>query len=112
LTTVVTGVSGITAASPAISVASKSGQLAFNLYQGGKYDILTLESDAVGVAPRVLLVDAAILPPSERKPSAVADLLAHPAVGLPEPTAYPVEPYRPKLQLDGVSQPVVGVGIS
>jgi Tol biopolymer transport system component len=112
LTTVVTGVSGITTVSPAVSVASQSGQLAFSVYQGGKYDILTLESDAVGVAPRVLPIDAAVLPPLERKPSAVGDLLAHPAVGSPEPTAYPVEPYRPKLQLDGVSQPVVGVGVS
>jgi Tol biopolymer transport system component len=112
VTTVVTGVSGITNISPAVSVASKSGRLAFGVYQGGKYDILTMEGDAVGVPPRVLPIDAAVLPPLERQPSAVADLLTHPAVGLPEPRTYPVEPYRAKLQLEGVSQPVVGVGVS
>ena len=113
LTTVLTGVSGITSLSPAISVASQSERLAFSVYQGGKYDVLTMEGGAVGVTPRVLPVNAALLPPAERKPSAVADLLGHPAIGLPEPTAsYPVEPYRAKLQLEGVSQPVVGVGVS
>jgi Tol biopolymer transport system component len=48
LTTVITGVSGITSSSPAISVASTSGHLAFSVYQGGKYDILTIANDAVG----------------------------------------------------------------
>ena len=55
---------------------------------------------------------AATLPPLERKPSDVAALLAAPEIGLPEPTTYAVEPYKTELSLTGVSQPVVGVGVS
>jgi hypothetical protein len=112
VTTVATGVSGITSTSPALSVASESGRVAFSVYQGGKYDIFTIDPEAVGGTPRVFPINAAVLPPLERKSSAVGDLLAHPAIGLPEPTSYPVEPYRAKLMLEGVAQPVVGVGVS
>jgi Tol biopolymer transport system component len=112
LTTVVTGVSGITSLSPAVSVASGNGTVAFSVYEGSKYDILTLEPDARGGPPRVLSMNAAVLPPADRKPSEVAELLASPALGLPEPASLPVEPYRGKLALQGVTQPVVGVGVS
>jgi hypothetical protein len=81
------------------------------VYQGGKYDIFTIDP-GVGDTPRLFPINAAVLPPLERKPSAVSDLLAHPAIGLPEPTSYPVEPYRATLMLEGVAQPVVGVGVS
>src|SRR5206468_12780725 len=43
LTTVGTGLSGITNTSPALSVASSSGVAAFSVYEGGKYDIYTLD---------------------------------------------------------------------
>jgi hypothetical protein len=112
LTTVVTGVSGITSLSPAMSVSSGTGEVAFSVYRFSKYDILILGADSAGATPRVLPINAAVLPPAERKPSAVAELLASPGVGLPEPTQYPVEPYKPKLMLAGVAQPVVGVGVS
>ena len=42
----------------------------------------------------------------------MSELLGSPSLGLPAPTLYPVEPYRPKLTLEGVAQPVVGVGVS
>ena len=111
-TTVATGVSGITSLSPAISVASGSGRVAFSIYADGKYDILTLESGARGGSLRVLPINSAILPPASRKPSDVSELLASPGLGLPEPFSYPVEPYTGKLSLEGVAQPVIGVGVS
>lgn len=112
VTTVVTGISGITSASPALSVASETGQVACSVYQGGKYDIFMVDPTTAAGTPRIFPIDAAVLPPRERKPSAITDLLTRPAVGLPEPTMYPVEPYRAKLMLEGVAQPVVGVGVS
>jgi Tol biopolymer transport system component len=112
LTTLPTGVSGITASSPALSVASRSGLVAFTAYEDGKYHIATLEPDARGIAPRLLASSAAVLPPADRPAGPVSELLASPAVGLPEPVEYPVEPYRAGLQLEGIAQPAVGVGVS
>jgi WD40-like Beta Propeller Repeat len=112
VTAVTTGVSGITNLSPAISVAAKAGTIAFSVYQDSKYDIRTLAADARGGPVPPADVNAGVLPPLERKSSEVAALLAAPDVGLPEPTAYEVEPYRAGLSLEGVAQPVIGVGVS
>ena len=58
-------------------------------------------------------VTAATLPPLDRKTSEVAALLAAPRNRACRSRAtYEVEPYKPKLSLQGVSQPVVGVGVS
>ena len=46
LTTVVTGVSGITSLSPAVSVAAVNGTVAYSVYEGSKYDIMTLDPGA------------------------------------------------------------------
>lgn len=112
MTTLATGVSGITAGSPAMSVASKTGTVAFSVYQDGKYDIFTVEG-ARGRPPVEYKQNAAVLPPADRKTSEVVQLLASSTVGLPEPTKAPeIEPYSPKLGIEGVAQPVVGVGVS
>jgi hypothetical protein len=111
LTTLATGVSGITATSPAMSVALRTGTVAFSVYQDGKYDIFTL--DAPRGQPLVAVTaNAATLAPLDRKPSDVSQLLATPTQGLPAPAQPEVEPYRPKLGIEGVAQPVVGVGVS
>jgi len=111
LTTVATGVSGITGLSPAMSVASVSGEVAFSVYQGGKYDIVTFGPEVRGGPLRSFATNPAVLPPAERRPSEVTALLDNPALGLPELTEYQTEPYKPKLALEGVAQPVVGVGV-
>ena len=46
ITDVVGGVSGITATSPALAVASRSGTLAFSVYRNGRYEIETLGEKA------------------------------------------------------------------
>lgn len=112
VTHVTTGISGITGVSPAMSVASTAGTVAFSVYQDSKYDIRTTSADVRGTPLPPPSVAAATLPPLEKKPSDVAALLAAPEIGLPEPTTYAVEPYKTKLSLTGVSQPVVGVGVS
>jgi hypothetical protein len=95
-----------------MSVASKAGTVAFSVYQDSKYDIRTTAADVRGTPPPPASLTAATLPPLEKKPSDVAALLAAPEIGLPEPTTYAVEPYKTRLSLTGVSQPVVGVGVS
>jgi hypothetical protein len=112
VTTLATGVSGITATSPALSVAARTGTVAFSVYQNAKYDIFTVDG-AKGQPPLPIKENAAILPPVDRKDSLVAQLLAAPTLGLPEPTTTPdVEPYSAKLHVEGIAQPVVGVGVS
>jgi len=112
VTTVGTGVSGITNLSPAMSVASKTGTIAFSVYQDSKYDIRTIEAGASTGPPLPVTVNAAALPPFQRNSSDVAALLTAPEIGLPEASSYPVEPYKAGLSLEGVAQPVVGVGLS
>ena len=112
ITTIPTGVSGITGLSPALAVASGTGTIAFAVYQGGTYSIYTL-ANPTGTEPRQLAVDAASLPPLQRRTNDVVALLENPSQGLPSPAeTYPVEPYRAKLKLEGVMQPSVGVGVS
>ena len=112
ITHVTTGISGITNLSPAMSVASKAGTVAFSVYQDSKYDIRTTSAETQGTPLPPASVTAATLPPLARNASEVASLLAAPEIGLPEPATYEVEPYKTKLSLQGVSQPVVGVGVS
>ena len=112
VTTISTGVSGITSLSPALTVASVAGSIAFSVYRGGAYSVYGLP-DTAGSAARQLAVDAATLPPPQRRTNQVAALLANAAQGLPSPAqTFPVEPYRAKLRLEGVMQPSVGVGVS
>jgi hypothetical protein len=112
ITHVTTGISGITNLSPAMSVAAKAGTVAFSVYQDSKYDIRTTPPDVQGTPIPQASTVAATLPPLERKTSDVAALLAAPALGLPEPTNYEVVPYKARLSLTGIAQPVVGVGVS
>ena len=111
LTSVSTGLSGITATSPALSVASLSGVVAFTVYDEGNYHIYTRDGNA-GARSGLSRISpsSAILPPIERRASAVAALLANPAFGLPGPQEFDVAEYRSGLQLEGVGQPVIGVG--
>jgi WD40-like Beta Propeller Repeat len=111
LTRLGTGVSGITATSPAMSVAARTGTVVFSVYQDDKYDIYAIDTPR-GQPPADINDNAAVLAPLDRKPSEVAELLASPTVGLPEPLKPEVEPYRGTLGIEGVAQPVVGVGVS
>jgi Tol biopolymer transport system component/uncharacterized protein YcfJ len=115
VTNVRTGVSGITASSPALSVAAASGDIAFSLYEGGKYDIYVTDP-ATAVRPVPVATDeaasAAVLPPLDRRPSEVQALLANATLGLPTaaPSSYPTEPYKSKMTLEGIAQPSIAVG--
>ena len=115
VTNVSTGISGITASSPALSVAAQQGTAIFSVYDDGKYVLRSLDinganRNASGTVAR--RGSAAILPPTDRRPSTVAASIADPATGLPPPRAYAVEDYRPTLALEGIGQPTFGVSAS
>src|SRR5262249_47337622 len=117
VTRIGTGISGITSTSPALSVATRTGVAAFSVYEEGKYDIYTLElgSGRPGASGRSgelapVEVNAAVLPPIDRRPSEVVTLLHNAAFGLPAPVEYPSEDYKATLGLEGVVQPTVAVG--
>jgi hypothetical protein len=110
LTTAATGLSGITRQSPALSVAARSGLAAFSVYDEGRYDIYTLDPAGRGRAPVETDLAADVLPPADRRESEVARVLADATFGLPARDGYPVDPYRPRLSLEGISQAGAFVG--
>jgi Tol biopolymer transport system component len=121
LTRVGTGLSGITATSPALSVAAKNGAAAFSVYADGKYSIHLLGADEAGRASQgageeaiseLRPASAGVLPPVDRRTSEVAQLLDSPTFGLPAPTTYDTRDYSSKLSLEGIAQPTVAVGAS
>ncbi|MEM6327918.1 MAG: BamA/TamA family outer membrane protein [Bacteroidota bacterium] len=116
VTEMATGVSGIANHSPALSIARQTGALAYSVFEAQRYSVYRLaEADAVGtpVDPSTPdLAQADVLPPSDAVGrSTVQGYLADALGGLPEAQEYPTRGYRPKLSLDYVSQPQVGVGV-
>src|SRR6267143_4652458 len=114
VTNVFTGVSGIAALSPALSIAQKAPKAAFTVYTGGGYAIQVMDDvGALAGGPiKALPPAAAMLPPTDR-PAGVAALISDPTPGLPaEGTvalSSAIKAYSPKLSLDFVSQPSLAV---
>ena len=112
------GVSGITATSPALAVASAAGTIAFSVYENGRYAI-RLASECreceVVVDQPVTQEPARISEPQivdvgESTPLTVAALLADASTGLPQTSSFPTQEYDDRLRLESVSQPFVGAG--
>jgi Tol biopolymer transport system component len=110
LTGATTGLSGITASSPALSVASQTDIAAFSVFEDGNYSIYAIDL-ARGVSPAPgESTSSKTLPPLQRETSEVADLLADPSGAPPESARYPIEDYSPGLSLENIGQTVVAVG--
>jgi hypothetical protein len=135
LTRVATGVSGITASSPAISVARRTGRLALSVFENGGFRIATIDSAHVRGTPVAATLaasaSAAATPPG-REPAAgappidaarlpadpgtgapaVERYLADPDGGLPADSALaPAKEYRAAYKLAGVGRPSVGASV-
>ena len=111
LTNLLTGVSGITALSPAMSAAG--GRVIFSAYEDDGYNVYALDAEATmaGTAPVQLPRNAGVLPPRTSAEGNVATILRNETISLPPPTAQPEEEeYKPKLGLDFAGQPTIGVG--
>jgi len=128
VTDLFSGVSGYTALSPAFSVARNADRLIFAAYERNGFNIYSLTEPAAlaGTAipmEELAAVDtvvpaAALLPPVPRPQESVfnrvANLIADPIFGLPSEeagAAYAITPYRPRLSLDYLGQPQVGVAV-
>ena len=118
ITHAVTGVSGFTPLSPAITYSPAKDLLAFSVFHERGYIVNTARPDDMATYVD-MVADAGggrgrMLPPSASGVrSRVADYLADQFMGLVAPgvyTADQAEAYRPSLGLDYVGQPTVGVG--
>jgi Tol biopolymer transport system component len=110
-----TGVSGITALSPSLSVAADAPRLAFSAYDQGRPVIHVADDPAVlaGVRPARAWADvsAAALPPERRASPDLAAALADVQTDLPDEAGMASD-YHPRLTLDWVGQPYVSAGDS
>jgi hypothetical protein len=110
-----TGVSGITALSPALSVAGQSGRMMFSVYANSGYAIVGLEGDETGGTPLADSLEgtpvASLLPPPvDAADGQVGSYLNDPLTGLPEAQGFEDGPASRRLRLDYVAPPQVGAG--
>ncbi|MFP4228909.1 MAG: eIF2A-related protein [Salinivenus sp.] len=125
VTNVQTGVSGITATSPTMSVARQSGRMMFSVFSNGGYSIVSLpkeETEGTQVRPSAptaadttdsdslstnALGTAGTLPPPESS-GIVSDYLTDYETGLPDLTGVETRTASNRLRLDYVAPPSVG----
>jgi hypothetical protein len=107
LTRLMTGVTGITATSPALAVAADGSRLAAVIYRNQTYEIQALEGAQLRgsePAPTSVTLAAAQLAPGNRRGAEVDTVLHNPNFGLPATAAFPAEEYHPRLSLDYIGQ--------
>jgi dipeptidyl aminopeptidase/acylaminoacyl peptidase len=112
-----TGITGITEFSPAISVARNIDLLSYTYFYGGKYSIYSANKDdfkPFEVKTDSVNFDAATLPPLERVGNNAVDkqLSNRDSLKLVSTDKFMTSPYRPKFQLDYISNVNVGVAAS
>ncbi|MGZ5473612.1 MAG: BamA/TamA family outer membrane protein [Thermoanaerobaculia bacterium] len=120
VTMVDSGVAGITDMSPALTVASRTGDIAFSLYEDDNYNLYALPAGTTGTpiaatpplaentAPR-----AALLPPLRGTGSEITAYLMRPEEGLPPASAtFQERGYSSNLRLAYLGPPTLGVGIN
>ena len=114
VTNLATGVSGISDLSPALSVASGTGSLAYSVFEGQRYSVYRTDAaDATGtpVSGPADELAADVLPPADAVGrSIVQGYISDATGGLPEAQDFPTRGYSPKLTLEYISQPQVGAG--
>jgi Tol biopolymer transport system component len=118
VTTLDTGIAGITDMSPALTVASKSGDIAFSVFEDDNYNIYTLPANSPGqavTAPPALAENqaarAALLPPLRSAGSEITGYLQRPEEGLPPASAtFAERSYNPDLKLAYLGPPTLGIG--
>jgi Tol biopolymer transport system component len=118
VTRVQTGVSGITDMSPALSVAQRTGDITFSLYENDNYNIYRLNANPPTIAVETAATAASIaragqLPPLRGTGSTITAYMQNPAEGLlPASTVFQQTSYKPSLHIAYLGPPTVGVGVS
>jgi Tol biopolymer transport system component len=116
VTSVQTGVSGITDTAPALTVAARSGDIAFSLFEGDNYNIYTLPANAPAQTASLNTLTgiprAAILPPLRAAGSEITTYLNSPEQGLPpQGAAFEQRPYNADLHLAYLGPPTIGASV-
>ena len=119
LTALHTGIAGITDMAPALSVATRSGDIAFSVFEDDNYNIYSLPASAPSqpVNPPPALADntaprAALLPPLRSTGSEITGYLMRPEEGLPPAsTDFQERGYKSDLHLAYLGPPTLGVGV-
>ena len=112
-----TGISGITATSPALSVARQSGRMMFTVFSNSGYSIMSLPSDETKgerMSPEDPMEDpmAGVLPPAQSSEAGiVGNYLKDPLTGLPESDSVDATAASNRLYLDRISPPSVGTSV-
>ncbi|HSW40123.1 MAG TPA: hypothetical protein VLL97_11595, partial [Acidobacteriota bacterium] len=116
LTNLQIGVSGITGLSPAFSVAYGAERLAFSAFIGGNYTIHLLEGPEAmaGFSPVESIegLNVDVLPTLWRSSEEVNRFLGDPISGLADAGNFESKKYSPRLSLNYVAPPSVGIGLS
>jgi hypothetical protein len=115
VTNLLTGITGITALSPAMSVAQQTGRLVYSVYEAGKYAVYGADSTSVLAGQplaSLAAVSPALLPPQQRPRGELQTLLANDTIGGRSAGTETISSYRPRLALDYVSQPSLAIGAS
>ena len=111
-----TGVSGITATSPALTVAPSSGRMLFSVFEDQGYAVYALDASRTVGEPMtpntVASASAGILPPGDSpRLSTVTPYLHDPVTGLVSGNEFTTSPYHSSFSLDAVGQPSLGVAV-
>lgn len=124
ITKIATGITGLSELSSAMSVASKSGQIVFSVFENSDYKIQCLEKDQTdgeSFSPnRLDYIQNVTLPPHKKHDALVDRYLTSPLDGLPRDTSsFDSYKYRPRLKLlyagqlaAGISASPLGVGMA
>ncbi len=108
VTNVPGGVSGITATSPALAVASQAGTLAFSVYRNGRYDIQTLDESAA-VSARLITPPSSDAEPDSVVPEgSLVRLLSDARTGLPKKKDFAATRYDDRLRLESIAPQYIG----
>ena len=119
ITQLQTGVSGITAISPTISVAREAGTLLFTVFDNAQFHVYSLQAGEADAGGEAVVASSTpqpgrLLPPAApARSSRIAGYLSDPIMGLVPTGTYLAEnavEYDSSLSLDYVGQPSLGVG--
>jgi Tol biopolymer transport system component len=116
ITRIATGVQGILPQSAALSVASRSGRLLFDVFIREGYELHSLDPETAGGTPLIAgqgdTTSDAVLPPTDVPGGgAVTARVADATTGLPPEREYPTGPYHPAFGLEYLGSPGVGVAV-
>lgn len=112
-----TGISGITHLSPALTVASKTGQILYSYYRENSYELYTAspsEFNKKEVDPYEVNFEAGMLPPLREDISRLVNNMLANFESVPTVPLDSIEqvPYQPRFKLDYISNSGLGVATS